>query len=264
VISSSIEEEIEQRNMNNIVKEIAAGLKNSRYVVAFTGAGISAESGIPTYRGEGGLWTKYDPNLYASINYFLQDPSYYWNFFREIRHPMLKKAKPNPAHLALAEMEQAGKLRTVVTQNIDGLHQEAGSSSVIELHGTTRVISCMECSLVYSIDQAFTLLKTECPPLCPECRGVLRPAVVFFGEPLNPQILHKAYEEAANCDFFLAVGSSLVVYPAADIPLRAKEEGAALIIINKEPTPLDDLADYVIHDEAGKILPQIVLSLENK
>ena len=249
--------------MNNIMKDIAAGLKNSRYTVAFTGAGISAESGIPTYRGEGGLWTKYDPNLYASINHFLQDPSYYWNFFREIRYPMLKKVKPNTAHLALAKMEQVGQLRTVVTQNIDGLHQEAGSSSVIELHGTTRVISCMECSLPYTIDQAFALLEKECPPLCPECRGVLRPAVIFFGETLNPEILHMAYEEAAHCDFLLAVGSSLVVYPAADIPLRAKQRGASLAIINKEPTPLDNLADYVIHDEAGKVLPQIVLSLEN-
>ena len=123
--------------MDNIVNDIAADLKNSQYLVAFTGAGISAESGIPTYRGEGGLWTKYDPTLYASINYFLQDPSYYWNFFREVRYPILKKVKPNLAHLALAEMEQVGKLQTVVTQNIDGLHQEAGSSSVIELHGTT-------------------------------------------------------------------------------------------------------------------------------
>lgn len=247
--------------MNNIIKDIAADLKNSRYAVAFTGAGISAESGIPTYRGEGGLWTKYDPTLYASINYFLQDPSSYWNFFREVRYPMLNKVKPNPAHLALAKMEQVGKLRTVVTQNIDGLHQEAGSSSVIELHGTTRVISCVKCSLPYTIDQAFTFMQEECPPLCPECRGVLRPAVVFFGEPLNPQILHMVYEEAANCDFLLAVGSSLVVYPAADIPLRAKQGGATLVIINKDPTPLDDLADYVIHEEAGKVLPQVVLSL---
>ncbi len=249
--------------MTSILKDIAADLKNSRYAVAFTGAGISAESGIPTYRGEGGLWTKYDPTLYASINYFLQDPSYYWNFFREVRYPMLKKVKPNPAHLALAKMEQVGKLRTVVTQNIDGLHQEAGSSSVIELHGTTRVISCVKCSLPYTIDQAFTFMQEECPPICPECRGVLRPAVVFFGEPLNPQILHMAYEEAANCDFLLAVGSSLVVYPAADIPLRAKQGGATLVIINKDPTPLDDLADYVIHEEAGKVLPLVVMSPEN-
>ena len=249
--------------MDSIVKGIASDLRNSQYVVAFTGAGISAESGIPTYRGEGGLWSKYDPTLYANINNFLQDPSYYWNFFREVRYPLLKKVKPNPAHLALAKMEQAGKLRKVVTQNIDGLHQEAGSSSVIELHGTTRIISCMKCSLPYSIDQAFTLLQTECPPLCQECHGILRPAVIFFGEPLNPQVLHMAYEEAASCDFLLAVGSSLVVYPAADIPLRAKQGGATLAIINKDPTPLDDLADYVVHDEAGKILPQIVLSLEN-
>jgi NAD-dependent deacetylase len=249
--------------MKNAIEALAADLKRSKYAVAFTGAGISSESGIPTYRGEGGLWTKYDPQLYASINYFLQDPSYYWNFFREVRYPMLKKVKPNPAHLALAALEKEGKLQAVVTQNIDGLHQQAGSSSVIELHGTTRIISCMKCSPQYSIDQAFTLLQNECPPLCQECQGVLRPEVIFFGEALNPEVLRKAYQEAANCDFLLAVGSSLVVYPAADIPLRAKQGGTTLAIVNKDPTPLDDLADHVFHEQAGEILPQIVESLEN-
>ncbi len=126
--------------MMDVIKAVASHIKDSKYVVAFTGAGISFESGIPTYRGEGGLWTKYDPNIYANIYYFHKDPSYYWNFFREVRYPMLKKVKPNRAHVALAEMGRAGHLKTVITQNIDGLHQEAGSSTVIELHGTTRII----------------------------------------------------------------------------------------------------------------------------
>lgn len=248
----------------NAVKAIAQGIKDSSYTLAFTGAGISAESGIPTYRGEEGLWTKYDPNLYASINYFYQDPSYYWSFFREVRYPLLKKVKPNRAHLALAELEKQGKLHRVITQNIDGLHQEAGSSAVIELHGTTRIIRCMKCSLDYSIDKAQVLLDEECPPLCPECGGILRPAVIFFGESLNSQILLLAFEEAEKCDFLLVVGSSLVVYPAADIPVRAKQNGATLAIINKEETPLDDLADHVIHQEAGEVLPQIVQNLAGK
>lgn len=249
--------------MMDIIKSVASDIKNSNYIVAFTGAGISAESGIPTYRGEGGLWHKYDPNKYASINYFYQDPSYYWNFFREIRYPMLKKVKPNSAHVALAEMGRAGHLEAVITQNIDGLHQEAGSSSVIELHGTTRMIYCMSCSREYSMDEAFAKLETEIPPTCSECKGKLRPAVVFFGEPLDPRVLRSAYDEAENCDTVLAVGSSLVVYPAADIPFRAKQRGATLVIINKESTPLDSVADYVINDEAGRVLPRIVQSLKD-
>jgi len=249
--------------MRDIIKDVASDIKASKYLVVFTGAGISVESGIPAYRGEEGLWSKFDPNLYANITYFLQDSSYYWNFFREVRYPMLKKVKPNKAHLALAELETAGNLKTVITQNIDGLHQEAGSSSVVELHGTTRVIYCLNCSQEYSMDEAFLMLETQIPPLCSECNGKLRPAVVFFGESLNPQVLRLAFEEAENCDFLLAVGSSLVVHPAADIPRIAKQRGAALAIINKQKTPLDTIADYVINDEAGKILPRIVQSLKD-
>ena len=245
----------------NIIGAIAADLKKSQHIVAFTGAGISSESGIPTYRGEDGLWTKYDPNLYADIHHFRQNPSYYWNFFREVRGPMLKSVKPNTAHLALADLEKAGKMHTVITQNIDGLHQEAGSSTVVELHGTSRTITCMDCDQKYSLDEAISFFEIECPPRCAKCQGVLRPAVVFFGESLDPQVLRIAYEEVGQSDFVLAVGSSLVVYPAADIPVRAKQGGATLVILNKDATPLDHLADYVINDTAGKILPLIVKSL---
>ncbi len=249
--------------MRDIIKAAASDIKTSKHIVVFTGAGISVESGIPAYRGEEGLWSKYDPNLYANITYFLQDSSYYWNFFREVRYPMLKEVKPNKAHLALAELETVGNLKTVITQNIDGLHQEAGSSSVIELHGTTRTIYCLNCSQDYSMDEVFSMLEVQIPPLCSECEGKLRPAVVFFGEALNPEILRLAFEEAEICDFLLAVGSSLVVHPAADVPRIAKQRGAALAIINKQKTPLDTIADYVINDEAGKILSQIVQSLKD-
>lgn len=243
--------------MSNI-EALAEDVQKAQNIVAFTGAGISAESGIPTYRGKGGLWTKYDPGKYASISYFLQDPSYYWNFFKDVRYPVLKKVQPNKAHLALFEMENAGNLKTVITQNIDGLHQEAGSSSVIELHGTTRTIICMDCSKKITIGEAFAKLEEQIPPLCSECSGILRPDVVFFGEMLDPEILRDAYAAAASCELLLAVGSSLVVFPAADIPLRAKQAGAKLAIINKDSTPLDPMADYVINDSAGKILPQII------
>jgi len=176
---------------------------------------------------------------------------------------MIKKVKPNKAHQALAELETLGNLRTVITQNIDGLHQEAGSSSVIELHGTTRIIYCLNCSHEYSMDEVFSLLEVQIPPLCSECKGQLRPAVVFFGEALNSEILRLAFEEAENCDLLIAVGSSLVVYPAADIPLIAKQGGGTLVLINKQKTPLDVMADYVINDEAGRILPQIIRILKD-
>jgi len=240
------------------IKALASDIQKARKIVAFTGAGISAESGVPTYRGEGGLWTKYDSSKYASIGYFLQNPSYYWNFFKDVRYPILKKVKPNQAHLALFEMEKAGNLKTVITQNIDGLHQEAGSSSVIELHGTTRTIICMDCAQKYTIGEAYDQLAERIPPLCSACGGILRPDVVFFGEMLAPEILRNAYAAAASCDFMLAVGSSLVVYPAADIPLRAKQAGAKLAVINIGTTPLDSVADYVINQAAGSVLPQVV------
>ncbi len=238
--------------------EMARAIKVSKYLVAFTGAGISAESGIATYRGEKGLWNKYDPNIYANISYFKQDPSFYWSFFREVRFPNLKKARPNPGHFALAELETLASLKAVITQNIDGLHQEAGSSRVIELHGTARVIYCMNCSRQHSLEEVFSMLETSNIPHCVACEGKLRPAVVFFGEDLDPQILHSAYKETLNSDFFLVVGSSLVVYPAADLPLQAKRNGAKLAIVNKERTPFDQEADFVLSGEAGKILPRMV------
>jgi len=247
----------------DVIKAIAAEIRRARHIIAFTGAGISAESGIPTYRGEGGLWTKYDPNRYANIQSFLEDPSYYWSFFRDVRYPMLKEVQPNKAHLALADIEAEGKSMAVITQNIDGLHQEAGSSTVIELHGSTRTIYCLDCSTKYTMEDVYPMLEKELPPLCTRCGGLLRPAVVFFGENLNPGTLELAYQQITKCDLFIVVGSSLVVYPAADIPVRAKRKDATLVIINRDFTPMDDLADYVIRERAGEVLPQIVRSLKN-
>jgi len=242
----------------DVLSALARELKECRAVVAFTGAGISSESGIPTYRGEGGLWNKYDPNRYANITHFLQNPSYYWNFFKDVRYPVLKKAKPNRAHIALAELERMGWLKSVITQNIDGLHQEAGSSRVVELHGTTRIIKCVNCDREYSFDEVIVLLEKELPPFCKKCKGLLRPAVVFFGESLDPGVLQDAYDEVNTCDCMLAVGSSLVVHPAAGIPVLAKQAGAKLAIINVDSTPLDDMADFIIRGQAGRVLSEIV------
>lgn len=227
-------------------------------VVAFTGSGISEESGISTYRGEGGFWRKYDPSKYASVDYFEKDPSYYWSFFRDTRGPLLHEAKPNPAHETLAELEKRGKVTAVITQNIDGLHQAAGSKKVIELHGSSHRFYCRECRKTYSLSEAEEALERELPPLCLDCKGVLRPDVVFFGEMLPPHALEEAFDLAAKSPLLLVVGSSLVVYPAAQVPLVAKSAGAHLAIINQEPTALDYIADWTIAGKAGQILPLLL------
>jgi NAD-dependent deacetylase len=229
---------------------------DSDKIVAFSGAGLSAESGIPTYRGAGGLWSEYDPDKYANINYFLRDPSYYWRFFRDVRYPILKEAKPNEGHLALVEMERQGKCRSVITQNIDGLHSEAGQQQVIELHGNTQRFYCLDCSNAMTMNEAYQLLCRDLPPTC-SCGGLIRPDVVFFGESLPSEALEEASRAALECDLFFVLGSSLVVQPAAQLPILAKQRGARLIIINIGATPLDDLADLVFDESASVILSQL-------
>ncbi len=227
-------------------------------IVAFTGAGISAESGIPTYRGAGGTWSKYDPDKYASIDYFIKDPTYYWSFFRDVRHDLMNEAEPNLAHKSLVKLEQIGKLSSVVTQNIDGLHQKAGSKTVYELHGNTTRFYCFDCHEPYSMAQAKAKLDKELPPHCDECGGVLRPDVVLFGEMLPTVVIVRAEEEVSSCDLLLVIGSSLVVYPAANLPYQAKMNGAKLVILNVDPTPMDSMADLVIHDKAADVMAEAV------
>ncbi|MFN3822021.1 MAG: SIR2 family NAD-dependent protein deacylase [bacterium] len=236
--------------------QLATILSESRRVLVFTGAGISAESGIATYRGQGGTWTKYDPEIYASIDYFRRDPSYFWTFFREVRLGMITTAQPNKGHYTLAEWERLGKVRLIVTQNIDGLHQRAGSQKVVELHGNTTRFYCLSCGRHYDLEHIKELLEKEVVPHC-ECKGVIRPDVVLFGELLPPGAMEIALAEARECDLCLSIGSSLVVYPAAEVPYTAKIEGARLVIINLDPTPLDELADQVYHYPSGSFLHQV-------
>ena len=243
--------------MEDFIKKLRKVIFNSKKLVAFTGAGVSSESGIPTYRGTGGLWNKYDPSKYASYNYFLEDPSYYWQFFRDVRYPLLKPAKPNAAHYVLVELEKRGILNQLITQNIDGLHQMAGQTNVCELHGNTRQIKCMDCKNKFTMDEIFQQIKKEVPPHC-SCGGLLRPDVVLFGESLPQEALKKAWHAAQTCDTFLVVGSSLLVYPAAQIPLIAKENNAVLVIINIDETPLDHKADLVIQKSASGVLSGII------
>lgn len=246
------------RDLEADLRRFSELIAASSRAVVFTGAGISAESGIATYRGQGGVWHKYDPEKYASIDYFRIDPSYYWRFFKEVRHDMMVSAQPNAGHLALARWERTGRLRAVITQNIDGLHQKAGSRRVLELHGNTTRFYCCDCRAGYDMATVRGKLDDQLPPRCDLCSGVLRPDVVLFGEMLPGQVLDEAEQEARTCDLMVAVGSSLVVYPAANLPAQAKLCGARLVIVNLDPTPLDDIADLCIRRAAGAALPVAV------
>ena len=239
--------------MNDTTDQLKKIISQSKSLVAFTGAGLSSESGIPTYRGTNGIWARYDPGKYASYDYFITDPSYYWQFFRDVRYPSLQHAQPNIAHYALVELEKRSILKQVITQNIDGLHQMAGQSNVCELHGNSRQIICMECRKIFSMDEVFHQLAKELPPHC-TCGGLLKPNVVFFGESLPQEALNKAWQAARTGDTFMVIGSSLQVYPAAQIPVTAKENGAILVIINIDRTPLNHIADLVIHEKASEVL----------
>ena len=236
-------------------------LASARTGLAMTGAGVSAESGIPTFRGEGGLWSRYDSVKVASIDSFLEDPAGYWRVARE-RGPAVLAARPNPGHIALAALEKAGRLVGVVTQNTDGLHQDAGSRRVVELHGSGRAVQCLDCGTRERRSEVQARLDVEMPPRCRACGGaLLKPTVVLFGEPMPIPAVEEAFTLAKAADVMLVVGSSLVVYPAAQVPLKAVEAGAALIVVNAEPTPFDRLATVVIHGRSGEVLPQLAALL---
>lgn len=239
------------------IERAAEILGASRSAFALTGAGVSAESGIQTFRGEGGLWTKYDPVKVSSIDSFLADPAAYWQVSKD-RGRIALAARPNAGHLALAAMEASGRILGVVTQNTDGLHQDSGSRHVIELHGSGRTVQCLECGWRESRADVQQRLDVEMPPHCQACGStLLKPTVVLFGEPMPRDAIEEAFGLARQADALLVVGSSLVVFPAAEIPLLAVRSGARLILVNAEPTPFDPLAEVVIHGRSGEVLPQL-------
>lgn len=232
-------------------------LAQARHAVAMTGAGVSAESGIPTFRGEGGLWTRYDPVKVSSIDSFLADPAAYWRVSKE-RGAVALAARPNPGHEALAAMERVGRLVGVITQNTDGLHQASGSKRVIELHGSGRTVRCLQCGRTEPRAEVQKRLEIEMPPRCRGCGGtLLKPTVVLFGEAMPPAAVTEAFDLARQSDVILVVGTSLVVYPAAEVPLVAVRSGARMIVVNAEPTPFDRFAEVVIHGRSGEILPEL-------
>jgi NAD-dependent deacetylase len=240
--------------------EAAGLLAAARRIVVFSGAGISTESGIPDFRSPGGLWTRYDPRQLGFRRY-LADPDtrrLAWRLRRELHH---LDARPNPAHLACVRLAEAGRLAGVVTQNIDGLHHDAGlpSELVCEVHGTGRQFVCLACGDRGPMAAAVARVEAgEDDPACLACGGILKAATVSFGQGIPPEVWARAEAMTAACDAFVAVGSSLVVQPAAGLPGRARRLGASLVIVNREPTPLDGLADVVLHGEAGTLLPALV------
>jgi NAD-dependent deacetylase len=238
------------------LRRAAALIGSARRGVAFTGAGISQESGIATYRGAGGLWNTSNPRS-SSIDFFIDDPRAYWEIAR-VRGAALLAAAPNPGHLALVDLERRRHISAVITQNVDGLHLLAGSGDVIELHGNGRTVVCLDCGNREPRGQVHARLEEEMPPLCELCRGNhLKPAAVFFGEAMPEAATARAFELARNCDLMLVVGSSLVVYPAAQVPLAAHEAGAPIVIVNAEPTPFDALAEVIVRGKAGEVLPEL-------
>lgn len=239
-----------QRELANWIAESESGL-------ALTGAGMSTESGIPDFRSPGGVWSRYRTVYYDEFMASAAARHEYWRQKVEA-HSGFQAAAPNAGHLTLARWEAAGRLDAVVTQNIDGLHQDAGSRRVLELHGTAREAACQQCGIRRPIQPLVDyFLEHDSPPDCERCGGYMKHATVSFGQALPEDVLREATELARACDVLLAIGSSLVVTPAAELPLIAKRAGARLAIINRDPTPLDDTADVVVQAEIGATLAAV-------
>lgn len=238
------------------MKELLNLILKSKYLVAFTGAGISAESGIPTFRGSNGLWSKFKPEELATPEAFERDPVKVWSWYRW-RMELIARAKPNPAHYTLAELERQNILKCVITQNVDGLHQKAGSRRVLELHGNIWRVKCTSCNFKGELEKP----PEDIPPKCPLCNSLLRPDVVWFGEPLPQKVWEKAVEEALKCDVMLVIGTSGIVMPAALLPRIAWRSGAKIVEVNPEETPITALAHLKIRKPAGKFFNEVLKAI---
>jgi len=235
-------------------------IASSRNIVGFTGAGISTESGIPDFRSPHGVWARNRMIQYDEFVFSRAGRIEYWRQKVE-SWPAMRDAQPNAGHRAFVELEKRGQLRALITQNIDGLHQQAGQSAdvVIELHGTTAEAGCLSCGHRIPMDEAIARIQAGDPaPECERCGGLLKPATISFGQAMPEKEMTRATRLSRACEVFVAAGSSLVVQPAATLPLLAKQAGARLIIINRTPTPLDEMADYVVREEIGVALPALV------
>lgn len=246
------------------IERLAQLIIESERTVVFTGAGVSTESGIPDFRGPGGIWTRVDPEDFT-IQRFISSPAArkaFWQMSAE--GGLLTEAEPNPAHYAIAELYRLGRLDCVITQNIDNLHQKAGvpEDRVLELHGNMRRVVCLSCHSHFPILEIVQKVKAGVEvPACPRCQGILKPDAVLFGEALPAVTLREASRRAQRCDLCIVIGSSLVVYPAAYVPEYAREAGARLAIVNLTPTPLDHEATTCIRGKAGEIMPRVIESI---
>jgi len=235
-------------------------LHEDKSAVVLTGAGVSTDSGIPDFRSQNGLYSKV-PSYIFDLDFFFEAPDRFYALAKDHLYPMLD-ALPNVTHTMLAELERRGYLRAVITQNIDGLHQKAGSSTVIELHGNLGRAICVECGACYDASYVLKLLETSPLPLCSECGGLIKPDIVFFKEALPEKAMERSIQLLKEADIFIAMGTSLVVYPAASLPMVAKSAGKSIIVLNREPTPYDTLADRVWKVELSQFSKSVLKLLE--
>lgn len=246
------------QDIDDAIRRAARLIKASRKAVVLTGAGSSTPSGVPDFRSQGsGLWTKYLPMEVASLSTFRYDPERFFAWLRPLASHMMS-AKPNPAHIALAELENAGYIKAIVTQNIDFLHQRAGSKTVFEVHGTFHTLTCVSCYQKYSsIDYMDSYINDGVIPHCPACHNILKPDVILFEEQLPVKTWMLAEEASRTCDLMLVAGTSLEVMPSASLPVKALDNGAHLIVVNKSPTFIDERADLLFRDDVALIIPRI-------
>jgi NAD-dependent deacetylase len=249
--------------MDQSILTAARLIRESSYAVALTGAGISTPSGIPDFRSpKSGLWDQVNSMQVANLFGFRTNPQAFYDWIRPLA-ALILAARPNPAHLALSRMQRLGRIKAIITQNIDRLHTQAGSQNVIEVHGHMSQMTCIRCYQVYDSDPFIQpILDAGQMPRCPQCGGVLKPNVILFGEQLPVRPLTAARKAAARCDVMLVAGSSLEVAPACDLPFEAQRHGATVIMVNFEKTFVDDMVNLVIHDNVATVLPQIADVLE--
>jgi NAD-dependent deacetylase len=254
-----------ETDLAQAIEEAARLIATARYVVALVGAGLSAESGVPTFRGPDGLWTKHgEPDL-RDYERFAEDPKTWWEqrISRQAKYSelvqALEQASPKAGHHALRDLEEAGYLQHIITQNIDNLHQEAGSLAITEIHGNRTKLRCIACNRRWNMD-AFPI--DELPPHCPDCGGIVKGDTVMFGEPIPRDALNQCIDQTRMCDCMLLVGTSAVVYPAAGFPVEVKTSGGKLIEVNPNETPLTEISDVVLRAPAGVSLPRVFQRLQ--
>ncbi len=240
--------------MGTLIKAAAELIKESKYTIAFTGAGISVESGIPPFRGEHGLWNKYNPEV-LDLAYYLDNSEKCWRYIREIFYDFFADAKPNSAHQVLAKMEEAGLLQSIITQNIDDLHQEAGSKNVHEFHGNSKKLKCLKCGKIYRAEE---IDFANIPPRCENDDEILKPDFIFFGEGIPPNAYSNSFAEAEKSEVCIIIGSTGEVMPASHVPRTAKQNGATIIEINPETSMFtNNLTDIHLKGNAGEILSEL-------